>query len=65
MESNLQILPNQSCFMPDDPSVYQLILNTYEIYVFFDSIPPLEVRGIFLDISKAFDRVFLISILCK
>ena len=65
MESNLQILPNQSCFMPDDPSVNQLILNTYEIYVFFDSIHPLEVRGIFLDISKAFDRVFLISILCK
>ena len=65
MEINLQILPNQLCFMPGDPSIYQLILNTHEIYAFFDSIPPLEVRGIFLDVSKDFDRVFLISILCK
>lgn len=51
--------------MPGDPAIYQLILNTHEIYAFFDSIPPLEVRGIFLDVSKDFDRVFLISILCK
>ena len=36
--------------------VEQLITITHEIYKVFDSSPSLEVQGVFLDISKAFDK---------
>ena len=45
---------HQSEFGPDDSCVHQLIL----ICNAFDTNPSLEVRGVFLDISKAFDRVW-------
>ena len=38
--------------------MHQLISITHEIYASFDANPSLEVRGVFLDISKAFDRVW-------
>ena len=38
--------------MPGDSCIYQLI------YASFDANPSLEVRGVFLGISKAFDRVW-------
>ena len=44
--------------MPGDSCIHQLISITYEIYAFFNANPSLEVRGVFLDISKAFDRVW-------
>ena len=50
--------PNQSGFMPGDSCIHQLISITHEIYAFFDANPSLEVRGVFLDISKAFNRVW-------
>ena len=50
--------PNQSGFMPGDSCIRQLISVTHEIYASFDANPSLEVRGVFLDISKAFDRVW-------
>ena len=49
---------NQSGFMPGDSCIHQLISITYEIYPSFDANSSLEVRGVFLDISKAFDRVW-------
>ena len=36
---------------------FQLLAITYEFFSSFDSNPTLEARGVFLDISKAFDRV--------
>ena len=36
----------------------QLLSITQEIYKSFDCNPPEDVRGVFLDISKAFDKVW-------
>ena len=54
---NKLLNPNQSGLMPGDSFIYQLISITDEIYTSFDANPSLEVRGVFLDISKAFVRV--------
>ena len=50
--------PNQSGFRPSDSCINQLIEITHEIFKAFDCNPPLEVRSVFLDISKAFDKVW-------
>ena len=56
LENNL-LNPHQSGFRPGDSCVHQLLSITYDICKSFDANPSLEVRGIFLDMSKAFDRV--------
>ena len=48
---------NQSGFRPSDCCIHQLIAITHNIFSDFDANPSLEVRGVFLDLSKAFDRV--------
>ena len=47
----------QSGFRKKDSCVSQLLAITHEIYKNFDANPSLETRAVFLDISKAFDRV--------
>ena len=47
----------QSGFRPNDSCINQLISKTHNIYRAFDANPSLEVRGVFLDLSKAFDKV--------
>ena len=47
----------QSGFIPGDSCVAQLQSVTHEIYKSFDCNPPADTRGIFLDISKDFDKV--------
>ena len=54
-ENNL-ISPNQSGFKPGDSCTNQLLAITHEIYKSFDD--GYEVRGVFLDISKSFDKVW-------
>ena len=49
--------PNQSGFRPSDSCINQLFAITHEIFEAFDCNPPLEVRSVFLDISKTFDEV--------
>ena len=56
---------HQSGFRPGDSCVHQLISIVHEIYSAFDANPSLEVRGVFLDISKAFDRVWHKGLLYK
>ena len=56
---------HQSGFRPGDSCVHQLISIVHEIYNAFDANPSLEVRGVFLDISKAFDRVWHKGLLYK
>ena len=55
---------NQSGFKPGDLCINQLLSITHEIYrnSFDDG---LEVRGVFLDISKAFDKVWHKGIIFK
>ena len=43
-------------FKPGDYCVFQLVSITHEIYKSFDKSH--EVRGAFLDISKAFDKIW-------
>ena len=55
---------HQSGFRPGDFCVHQLISIVHDIYNTFDANPSLEVRVVFLDISKAFDRVWHKGSLC-
>ena len=57
--------PNQSGFRPSDSCINQLIAITHEIFEAFDCNPTLEVRSVFLDISKAFDKVWHKGLLYK
>ena len=53
VENNL-IFKYQPGFRPGDSCINQLLSITHEIYQSFDD--SLEVRAVFLDISKAFDK---------
>ena len=56
---------NRSGCRPSDSCVNQLLIITHEIFSSFDCNPSLEVRSIFLDISKAFDKVWHEGLLYK
>ena len=60
---NKLISPNQSRFRPRDSCVNQLLAITHEICKSFDD--GLEMRGVFVDISKAFDKVWHEGLLFK
>ena len=55
IQNNL-IAPNQPGFKTGDSCINQLVSITHEIYKSFDD--GYEVRGVFLDILKAFDKVW-------
>ena len=61
-ENNL-ISENQSGFKPDNSCANQLLAITHEIFSSFDD--NYEVRGVFLDILKAFDKVWHEGIIHK
>ena len=48
----------QSGFISGDSCISQLLSLIQEIHKSFDCNPPEAVRGVFLDISKAFDKVW-------
>ena len=48
----------QAVFRPNDSCINQLISITHDIYRAFEVNPSLEVRGLFLDLSKAFDKAW-------
>ena len=52
------ITKKQSAFRPGDSTTNQLIDLVDAIHQAFDSTKSLEVRAVFLDISKAFDKVW-------
>ena len=56
---------NQSGFHPSNSCVNQLHSITHKIFETFDCNPTLEVRSVFLDISKAFDKVWHEGLLYK
>ena len=64
MENKL-LYPNQSGFQPNDSWENQLLSIVHSIYADFDQSPSLEVRANFLDISKAFDKVWHEGLLYK
>ena len=58
LEDNNLLTPNKSGFRPNDSCISQLLSIAHSIYLDFDHNPSLEVRSNFLDISKAFDKVW-------
>ena len=64
MEDRL-LNPNQSSFRPCDSCINQLLAITHEIVEAFDCNPTLEIRSVFLDISKAFDKLWHEDLLFK
>ena len=64
-KTNDLLVKCQSGFLPGDSCVSQLLCITHEIYKSFDCNPSHETRGVFLDISKAFDRVWHKGLLFK
>ena len=58
LHTNNLISKNQSGFCPGDSTTNQLLYLLDEIHQAFDSTESLEVRAVFLDISKAFDKVW-------
>ena len=58
IEENKLLNVNHSGFNPSDSCKYQLLSIVHNIYAGFDQNPPLEVRSCFLDISKAFDKIW-------
>ena len=59
------IVKNQSGFLPGDSCISQLLSITDDIYKAFDGNSSLEARGVFLDMSKAFDKVWHEGLLHK
>ena len=56
--TNNLITKNQSGFRPGDSTTNQLLYLVNEIHQAFEDPNSLEVRAVFLDISKAFDKVW-------
>ena len=48
----------QSGFIPGDSCVAQLLSITHEIYQGFHCSPTRDIKGVFLDISKDFNKVW-------
>ena len=65
LEENNLLCLHQSRFHSSDSCQNQLLSIVYDIYASFDQISTLEVRANFLDISKAFDKVWHEGLLFK
>ena len=62
LNSNNFLTRNQSGFRPGDSTANQLLFLVDEIHQAFEDRNSLEVRAVFLDISKAFDEVSALQI---
>ena len=58
LHTNNLITKNQSGFRPGDSTTNQLLYVIDEIHQAFDCTKSFEVRAVFLNISKAFDKVW-------
>ena len=63
LNTNNLLSKNQSGFRPGDSTIFQLLLITSTIYESFEKFD--ETRAVFLDISKAFDKVWHEGIIFK
>ena len=64
-QENTIFTPSQSGVLPGDSFIPQLLSIIHEIQTAFDENPTVDVRGVFLDISKAFDKVWHDGIIFK
>ena len=63
--SNNFLTPCQSGFIKGDSCVNQLVAIVHEIHKNLDVYPSIDTIGIFLDMSKAFDKVWHKGLICK
>ena len=63
--SNKLLNPCQSGFIKGDSCVNQLLAITHEIHKNLDANPSIDTIGVFLDMSKAFDKVWHEGLVCK
>ena len=63
--ANKFLTPCQSGFIKGDSCVNQLVAITHEIHKNLDINPSIDTIGIFLDMSKAFDKVWHKGLICK
>ena len=63
--NNSLITPNQLGFRPGDSTINQLLSITYNIYEGFEMESSRETRAVFLETSKAFDKVWHEGLLFK
>ena len=63
--SNNLLTKNQYGFRPDDSTTNQLLFLVYSIHNSFDHKDSREVRSVFLDMSKAFDKVWHTGLIFK
>ena len=64
-QSNRLFTPSQSGFLPGDSCIVQLLSIIHEIQTAFDENTTVDVRGVFFDLSKAFDKVWHDGIIFK
>ena len=64
-QSNRLFTPSQSGFLPGDLCIAQLLSVIHEIQTAFDENPTVDMRGVFLDLSRAFDKVWHDGIIFK
>ena len=65
IDKNELLKSNQTRFHPFDSCVNQLLSINHEIFSNFDCDPPKDIRAVFLDISKAFDKIWLPGLIFK
>ena len=58
LEKHNLLSSHQSGFRANDSCVNQLLSIVHDIYTAFGAYPTLESRGAFLDMSKAFDKIW-------
>ena len=63
--SNRLFTPSQSGFLPGGSCIAQLLSIIHEIPTAFDENSTVDVRGVFLDLSKAFDKLWHDGIIFK
>ena len=63
--SNELFMPSQSSFLPGDSCIAQLLSIIHEMQTAFDNNLTVDVRGVSLDISKAFGKVWRDGLIFK
>ena len=65
IDENELLNPNQSGFHPLDSCINQLLSINHEFFSNFDCDPPKDIRAVSLNISKAFDKIWLPGLIFK
>ena len=64
-DENELLNPNQSGFRPFDSCVNQILSISHKFFSNFDCDSPKDIRAVFLDISKVFDKNWLPGLIFK